>query len=318
MKLYECKDCDFSIAGSEPSNADDEFELRQDIEAHEEFHRDNDGVGESTPAAAVEALRLLAELGMVVLPVEAKPLTRDDVRAIVREEIRRIRLPDSSAPIVGVVSGSVTVLENFDSVLGLRDPTLKTDDCQHQRGNQARCAECLASRLLDVLDEFVPDGRRNGELVRDRQSLQMGDGAQEDSPSVGGSRPTVGDRLVSDVSTASSADAEDSGSDLKMLARGESLLKFIEPLCHSVDHLGGSGGSRVVRREGMEGLVDRLHPGERFRDRIDSAREVVESCVGSHPVFPPSVDSGVTTVGDDGNRGADASSATVPSVGGES
>ncbi len=88
MIHYECTECGFGIGGSHPEAAEDEYELRQEIDAHEEVHRrDDQAVGVSAPSADGEALRLLAEQGLVILPAEAKTLTRDDVRAIVREEV---------------------------------------------------------------------------------------------------------------------------------------------------------------------------------------------------------------------------------------
>ncbi|WP_157173944.1 hypothetical protein [Rhodococcus sp. JVH1] len=299
MILYSCASCDFGIAGSHPETAEDEYELRQDIDAHEEMHR------ELETEAASDPLQRLADQGLVVLPQpKQKPLTHDDVRAIVREEIRRVWLPDLPAPIVGgstVDSRFAVALEEPDPVLRLHEPTLKTHDGQHQGGDQTHCAERLATCLLNVLNEFIPDGGRDGELVWDRQSLQVPDAAQEVSPSVVGRSSTVGDRSVG--TTASAADCDDSGSALEVLTRRESLVEFVEPLGHGADHLGGSGGSRVIRREGMEGLVDRLHSGERVRDRVDSASEVIKSSVGCHSVPPPSVDSGVTTLGEGGGNG---------------
>lgn len=56
MTLYECKDCGFAIAGSEPTDAHDAFELRMDIEAHEEMHRNQDGAATGAHAEILDQI----------------------------------------------------------------------------------------------------------------------------------------------------------------------------------------------------------------------------------------------------------------------
>ena len=95
MILYNCETCGFGIAGSHPETAEDEYELRQDIDEHEERHRREGTDSQTTtgittgPADADEVLQEMAERGAVILPAPQKPLTAEDVRAIVREELER-------------------------------------------------------------------------------------------------------------------------------------------------------------------------------------------------------------------------------------
>jgi hypothetical protein len=76
--LYSCEPCGFRIAGSHPETAEDEYELRQDIDAHEESHR-----REFKPAVTAnvdeETLRSLAKKGAVILPAVQLQVEADDV-----------------------------------------------------------------------------------------------------------------------------------------------------------------------------------------------------------------------------------------------
>ncbi|WP_186301149.1 hypothetical protein [Rhodococcus sp. WB9] len=267
MILYECSDCGFGIGGSHPETAEDEYELRQDIEAHEEMHRGQD-----------EAAALLDER---------------DGRARGDEQV-------VSCAVVG---------EGHDDTHGLA---------------LGESLEQLAGRIESGLADVVSEAIENDA------------GHDVPPPSFGGSVNDAYLRRLAEEGLAVLPNRSEpkhlTRADVRAivleelvvllrvaLAGGESLLELVEPLGHGVDHLGGSGGPRVVRREGMEGLVDRLHSGERVRDRIDSASEIIKSSVVCHPGSPLSVDSGVTTVGEeDGSHGTDASSATIPPDGGES
>lgn len=128
MILYECTECGFGIGGSEPDDAEDAYQLAQEIQEHEERHRPDEQPMEAevaddlppmnfrcgwcgtfttgseaevrefmgehpcppsvTPTDAVkQLLQEQAKRGAVILPDRPAPLTRADVRAIVREEL---------------------------------------------------------------------------------------------------------------------------------------------------------------------------------------------------------------------------------------
>jgi hypothetical protein len=263
--LYKCDDCGFGISGSHPDTAEDEYELRQDIEAHEEMHRRED----------------------------AALLDQRDRRARGDEQV-------VSCAVVGEGHDDTHGLalgESLEQLAGRIEPGLAdvvSDAIEDDAGHDAPPPSAGGS----VNDAYLRRLTKEGLAVLPNRSgpkhLTHAD-----------VRAIVREELVVLLRVA--------------LAGGESLVELVEPLGHGVDHLGGSGGSRVVRREGMDGLVDRLHAGERVRDRIDSASKVIKSSVGCHSVPPPRVDSGVTTLGDDdGSHGAAASSATISPDGGES
>ena len=267
MILYSCESCNFGIGGSHPETAEDEYELRQDIEAHEESHR-----------------------------------RQDDAAALLDERDGRARGDEQ------VVSCAV-VGEGHDDTHGL---------------SLGESLEQLAGRIEPGLADVVSD------------AIEDDAGHDAPPPSIGGSVNDAylrrlaeeGLAVLPNRSELKSLTRDDVRAIVReelvvllrvALARGESLVELVEPLGHGVDHLGGSGGSRVVRRKGMEGLVDRLHSGERVRDRVDSASEVIKSSVGCHSIPPPCVDSGVTTLGEgEGSHGAAASSETIPPDGGAS
>ncbi|WP_218960925.1 hypothetical protein, partial [Rhodococcus opacus] len=202
MILYSCGSCDFGIGGSHPETAEDEYELRQDIEAHEEFHRGDDrAVGESAPAAD-EALRLLAEQGLVVLPVEPKPLAHEEFRTIVREG-----LPTA------LVVGLNRIGQHREDVR----PPSDADLCTGRHEKHPTRPVVTAVHVEDA-DSF---GRRLVERIQDRgcnaNNLIVryvvvgtvdGKGRHCSSPSVdGGSSPTVGDGQVTEGVDTSSATA---------------------------------------------------------------------------------------------------------------
>ncbi|URG17528.1 hypothetical protein Mbo4_038 [Rhodococcus phage Mbo4] len=178
MNLYKCNDCDFGIGGSHPDTAEDEYELRQDIEAHEEMHRREE------PPAALDAeaqllLRELTKKGAVILPDRPKPLTRDDVRAIVREEIERWWKG----------GGSVSALKRGN-------PSLKADEGLGHQGLELPDVEVEGPEVVVELQqpELLDQASGDGEIVRDS------------SPPVDGrSSPTVGDGQVAEGVETSSA-----------------------------------------------------------------------------------------------------------------
>ncbi|MDV7244515.1 MULTISPECIES: hypothetical protein [Rhodococcus] len=260
MILYECTECGFGIGGSHPETAENEYELRQEIDAHEEVHRPEDDA-----AALLDERDGRARGDEQVVSCAVVGEGHDDTHALALGESLEQLAGRIESGLADVVSDAI----EYDAGHDAPPPSVggSVNDAYLRR---------LAEQGLAVL----PSRSEPKPLTRDDV------------------RAIVREELVVLLRVA--------------LAGGESLVKFVEPLGHGVDHLFGGGGSRVVRREGMEGLVDRLHSGERVRNRVDSASEIIKSSVGCHPVSPLSVDSGVTTVCED------ASSTTIPPDGGES
>ncbi|MDF3308763.1 hypothetical protein P3H15_27470 [Rhodococcus sp. T2V] len=225
MILYSCESCDFGIAGSNPETAEDEYELRQDIDAHEEMHR-----------AADEAADDTAPVVDVPMRDEATPLTHDDIHtdevlASLEEQGKVIR-PLSRNPLGASAATQPGWSEGLEEKVAETERRRAEWEASLLTRDDAR--SLVRAELVDLLrlaklsdlgfegDHALGDllesllKARDGGDFRSGSAVLLevaGDGeavgdvaSHETSPSVDGrSSPTVGDGQVAEGVEASSA-----------------------------------------------------------------------------------------------------------------